>query len=159
MGQKIHACAGLAIVLALGGCAAPAPQEDDFASKLISEKAAIAAGAQRDFAALVAEDYSTVQRRQAAFETDTIDVDYIGNPKELIQTLAARYGMSFQETGRVIELRPINIRVKSVTPDAVLRNVGNQIHAGADVVLNRPAKSLTIEYKNRDAEQGVQKGS
>lgn len=160
MGLKLNVCAGLAMALLLGGCAtnANAPQEEDFASKLIAEKAAIAAGAQRDYASLLAEDYATVQKRWAAFETDIIDVDYIGNPKELVQSIASRYGMSFSEIGKQIELRPVNIRMKGVTPDALLRNLGNQMHAAADVVLDRPAKALIIEYKNRDiSNQGARK--
>lgn len=160
MGLKLNVCAGLAMALLLGGCAtnANAPQEEDFASKLIAEKAAIAAGAQRDYASLLAEDYTTVQKRWAAFETDIIDVDYIGNPKELVQSIASRYGMSFSEIGKQIELRPVNIRMKGVTPDALLRNLGNQMHAAADVVLDRPAKALIIEYKNRDiSNQGARK--
>ena len=161
MGLKLNVCAGLAMALLLGGCATNAPKdEEDFASKLIAEKAAIAAGAQRDYASLLAEDWTTVQKRWAAFETDTIDVDYIGNPKELVQSIATRYGMSFSEVGKQIDLRPVNIRVKGVTPDALLRNVGNQMHAAADIVLNKPAKSLTIEYKNRDtSDQHQRKGS
>lgn len=159
MGLRLTACASLAVAFTLLGCATPpAPMDEDFASKLIAEKAAIAAGAQRDYAALLAEDYSTVQKRQAAFDTDTIDVDYIGNPRELVQSLASRYGMAFNETGRPAELRPINIRMKAVTPDSVLRNIGNQMHLAADIVLNRPGKSLTIEYKNRDSEQNQPKG-
>lgn len=160
MGLKLNVCAGLAMALLLGGCAtnANAPQEEDFASKLIAEKAAIAAGAQRDYASLLAEDYTTVQKRWAAFETDIIDVDYIGNPKELVQSIASRYGMSFSEIGKQIELRPVNIRMKGVTPDVLLRNLGNQMHAAADVVLDRPAKALIIEYKNRDiSNQGARK--
>ena len=85
-------------------------------------------------------------------------MDYIGNPRELVQSLASRYGMAFSETGRPAELRPINIRMKGVTPDSVLRNIGNQMHLAADLVLNRPGKSLTIEYKNRDSEQNQTKG-
>ena len=43
MGLKLNVCAGLAMALLLGGCATNAPKdEEDFASKLIAEKAAIA---------------------------------------------------------------------------------------------------------------------
>ena len=149
-------CVALSV---LSGCASQKVAEGDdsegFARKLIAEKAAIAAGAQRDYAALLAEDYSTVTRRQAAFDRDTIDIDYIGSPKEIIQTIASRYGYSFNELGRPIDLRPVNIRVKGVTPEEVLRNVGNQMDAGGDVVLNRTAKSITIEYKQRDSAQVI----
>lgn len=153
MGLRLTAGAALA-ALVLSACGTTGqPREEDFASKLISEKAAIAAGAQRDYAALLAEDYSTVLKRQAAFDSDTIDVDYIGNPKELVQSVASRYGMAFNEMGKPVELRPINIRMKGVTPDNLLRNIGNQINAGADVVLNKQTKSVTIEYKARDTEK------
>jgi len=151
-------CAGLIAALLIGGCA-PMRQEEDFASRLISEKAAIASAAQRDYAALLAEDYSTVQKRQAAFETDTIDVDYIGDPKELVQTIAARYGMAYAETGRISDLRPINIRMKAVSPDSVLHNIGNQMDAAANVILNLPAKTVTIEYKAMNQDNDKKKGS
>src|SRR3990167_2351998 len=141
MGMKLNACAGLAIALMLGGCATPVPQDEDYA-------------------ALFAEDFSTVQKRWATFDTDTIDVDYIGDPKELVQSVASRYGMKFIENGKRLDLRPVNVRMKGVTPDALLRNLGNQMHAGADVILDRQAKIVIIEYKNRDAaEQNGQKGS
>lgn len=156
MGLRCHACTGLTLALMLAGCATNAPkEEEDFASRLIAEKAAIAAGAQRDYAALLAEDYSTVTRRQAAFDTDTIDVDYIGNPRELVQSIAARYGYAFSETGKTIDMRAINIRMKGASPDSVLRNIGNQVNAAADIVLNRNARTVVIEYKARDsAHQG-----
>ena len=157
MGLRCHACAGMTLALALVGCTTgnPTRGEEDFASRLIAEKAAIAAGAQRDYAALLAEDYSTVTRRQATFDTDTIDVDYIGNPRELVQSIASRYGYGFSETGRPIDMRPINIRMKGATPDSVLRNIGNQMNAAADIVLDRNARTVAIEYKARDsAHQG-----
>lgn len=140
----------------LGACASTtADKEEEFASRLIAEKAAIAAAAQRDYAALLAEDYTTLQKRWARFDEDVIDVDYIGNPKELVQSVASRYGMGFAEMGKQTDLRPINIRMKGVKPDDLLRNIGNQIHQGADIVFNKPEKLITIEYKNRDEQQPV----
>lgn len=156
MGFRLNAIASLAAVFLLGGCAnQPQVVEEDFASKLIAEKSAIAAGAQRDYASLLAEDYSTVLKRQASFETDTVDIDFIGNPKELLQTIASRYGMAFNEMGKSIDLRPVNIRVKGVAPEMVLKNLGNQMDSAADVVFNRSSKTITIEYKNRDSVQKV----
>ena len=145
-----------ASTLATGCATKPStePVPESFAHKLIAEKSAIAAGAQRDYAALLAEDHSTILRRQAAFEADTVDIDYIGSPRELVQTIAARYGYSFAETGRAIDLRPVNIRMKGVTPESILKNVGNQMDAAGDVVLNRMGKSITIEYKQRDSKGG-----
>ena len=146
--QKVYA--SLIAVLLMSGCAANGPEKEDFASSLIAEKTAIAAAAQRDYVALLSEDYSTLQKRWLSFDKDTIDLDFIGNPKELIQTIASRYGMSFSEVGRPVEFRQINIRMSGVKPDDALRNIGNQINAAADIVFNRTSHSITIEYKKRD---------
>lgn len=151
--QRGLAVLAAAVAALVAGCATKPtgePMPESFAHKLIAEKAAIAAGAQRDYAALLAEDYSTIVRRQAAFDADTVDIDYIGSPRELVQTIAARYGYSFAETGRLIDLRPVNIRMKGATPESILKNVGNQMDAAGDVVLNRANKAITIEYKQRD---------
>lgn len=80
--------------------------------------------------------------------------------RELVQSVASRYGMKFVENGKRLDLRPVNVRMKGITPDELLRNLGNQMHSGADVILDRQAKMVIIEYKSRDAaEQNVQKGS
>lgn len=139
---------------ALAGCAAPSSTTDDteaFASRLIADKVAVAADAQRDYVALVNEDKTVLLRKQAAMESDEVDVDYIGQPQELLQTFAHRYGYRYIESGKRTDLRMINVRMLKTAPVEVLRNVGYQVDSGADVVLDKNAKTLRLIYKNQIA--------
>lgn len=141
----------LLVVGSLFGCAStPVPVEEDteaFASKVIADKVGVAADAQRDYAALVNEDRAVMLKKQAAFDADLIDVDYIGKPQELLQTLAHRYGYKYVESGKRNDLRTVNIRVRRTSPVEVMKNVGYQIDSMADVVLEKNAKVLRLNYK------------
>lgn len=142
----------VAVITALVGCAS-SPQSttadtEAFASRMIADKVAVAADSQRDYVALVNEDMVVVNHKQAAIETDEVDVDYIGKPQELLQTFAYRYGYKYIESGKRVELRTINVRVQKVAPVEVLRNIGYQVDNGANVVLDKNTKTLRLVYKN-----------
>ncbi len=146
---------GLALALAsaaLAGCAtSPAPTTKDteaFASRLIADKVAVAADAQREYVALAKEDKLVLYRKQAALESDEVDVDYIGKPQELLQTFAYRYGYRYIESGKRVDLRTINVRVQQTPPVEVLRNIGYQLEPEAEVVLDKNTKTLRLIYKN-----------
>ena len=152
---------GLVLALAavaLAGCAtSPVPTTKDteaFASRLIADKVAVAADAQREYVALVNEDKSVLSRKQAAMETDEVDVDYIGKPQELLQTFAYHYGYRYIESGKRVDLRTINVRVQKTPPIEVLRNIGYQVDAAADVVLDKNAKTLRLIYGDVPANKG-----
>lgn len=155
MVRRVKRTTHIAFLLVIGslvlGCATtPEPVEEDteaFASKVIADKVGMAADAQRDYAALVNEDKAAMLKKQAALDVDLIDVDYIGKPQELLQTLAHRYGYKYVESGKRIDLRTVNIRVRRTSPVEVMKNVGYQIDAVADVVLEKNAKVLRLNYK------------
>jgi len=148
---KVISCA-VTVVATLAGCATQMqPSTNDteaFATRMIADKVAIAAEAQREYVALVREDMTVIDRKQTSIETDEVDVDYIGKPQELLQTFAYRYGYKYVETGKRMALRTINIKVLKVAPIEVLRNVGHQVDNSADVVLDKGAKTLRLIYKN-----------
>ena len=161
--------AALAIMLgaALSGCASneatkkEAAQIEDtqaFADRLIADKLAVAADAQREYVALVNEDQAVMAHRQKSLETDEVDVDYLGKPQELLQVFAHRYGYRFVESGRYRVLRNINVRMVKTPPIEVLRNVGYQITAAADVQLDKTHHVLRLIYKNKAIRQGPRRG-
>lgn len=139
------------LVLSLAGCAiGPAPNpvtEEVYANRLMAEKMAIAADAQREHAALVAEGQSRIERKQEMLELDLISIDYIGMPQELLQTIAYRYGYRFVEIGRRQQLRSINIKVEQTSPVDVLRTIGQQVDRNANVVLSLTTRTIRLEYK------------
>ncbi|UXI68339.1 DotD/TraH family lipoprotein [Tahibacter amnicola] len=135
-----------------GGCAsrAPRPAGNDteaFASRLIADRVDIAAQAQRDYVAWVAEEKRDSQHRFESIDTDAIDVDYIGRPVELLRAFARRYGLRFVTLGHEDDLRVVNVRMGSTTPMEVIRNVSRQISPYAEVMVDRDDRVLRLVFK------------
>jgi defect-in-organelle-trafficking protein DotD len=144
--------APLMLALFLVGCAIKPPAEvtpdsEAYARQLILERVDAAVLAQRELAASTVEGRQQVLRRQAALDVDEVDIDYLGKPQPLLEAVAFRYGYRYVETGKRDDLKTINIRVTKRPVVEVLRDVGYQIDAGADVVLDKDAKILRLIYK------------
>lgn len=141
------------LVVLLAGCAIGGGQGADgvshevYANRLLADKMAVAADAQRDYAALVAEGRSRVERKQEMLQQDLINVDYIGMPQELLQTIAYRYGYRYVEVGQRTQLRAINLKTTNAAPVDVLRSIGQQVDHQADVVLSLPTRTIRLLYK------------
>lgn len=134
------------------GCASKPPAEvttdsEAYARKIILEKVDAAISAQRDLAATTAEGQQQILRRQATLDADEVDIDYLGKPQALLESLAYRYGYKYIETGKRTDLKTVNIRVVKRGVLEVLRDVGYQIDGGADVVLDKDAKTVRLIYK------------
>ena len=147
----------LATAFLVAGCKTEQPvvrpveidEAQAFADRLIAEKIAVAADAQREFVALVNEDKAMMAQKQKSLETDEVDVDYLGKPQELLQVFAHRYGYRFVESGKYRTLRNINVRMTKTPPLEVLRNVGYQINSAANVILDKNAHVLRLEYRDK----------
>ena len=135
----------LSVTVFLSACASPNLERPT--QSIIRDKAAIAAEAQRDYAASVNQDAIALSRRRSAIGNDEVDVDYIGKPEALLEDMAQRYGYSYAEEGKKYELKTINVRMERALPIDVMRNVGNMVDDGADVVLNTVEKKITLVYK------------
>jgi defect-in-organelle-trafficking protein DotD len=147
-------------LLALAGCAGMSDRSSQgangpaYVDRLMADEVAVAADAQRDYATVLAENGRVLTRKQQAIMTDQVDVDYLGKPQEILQSMAYRYGYSYIETGRRVDLRIINVRVAKAAPVEVLRSVGYQISYGAEVVLDKKSKAVRLIYKNVPAGKG-----
>ncbi len=143
----------LVMLLALAGCATKPTAEqaradsEAHARKVIIDKVDMAVQAQRELAVATQEGKQMVLRRQAALTADEVDIDYIGKPQPLLESLAHRYGYKYMETGKRAELKTINMRVVKRPVIEVLRDIGHQIDSGADVVLDKDAKIVRVVYK------------
>mgnify|MGYP000250455473 CR=1 FL=1 len=151
----------IAIALVLTGCGTSNPDQvthEVYANRLMADKMAVAADAQRQYAALLAEGQSRVERKQEMLEHDQINVDYIGMPQELLQTIAYRYGYRYVEVGQRTQLRAINLKVVDMSPTDVLRSIGQQIDRQADVVLSYPTRTIRLTYKTPTVAGGKKRG-
>lgn len=137
----------LAVTL-LAACSSSRTSSDvSLAEAVIAQKISVAAAAQQDYLAILNEDSRIKNVRRDDFDNELIDVDYIGKPLPMLNAMANRYGFSLIEIGKRRDLRIINIRMKSVAPIEMLRNVSNQINYAADIILDKNSGTLRIIYK------------
>jgi len=135
----------------LAGCAS-APQHttadtEAFASRLIADHVGVASHAQRDFVAWEAEQRHDASQRYDALQTETVDVDFIGRPDELLRAFATRYGLMYVALGHREEVRAVNVRMTHTTPLDVIRNVSQQIAPQGEVVLDEAEHALRLIYR------------
>lgn len=137
----------LAVTL-LAACSSSRTSSDvSLAEAVIAQKISVAAAAQQDYLAILNEDSRIKTVLRDDFDNELIDVDYIGKPLPMLNAMANRYGYSLIEIGKRRDLRIINIRMKSVAPIEMLRNVSNQINYAADIILDKNSGTLRIIYK------------
>lgn len=137
----------LAVTL-LAACSSSRTSSDvSLAEAVIAQKISVAAAAQQDYLAILNEDSRIKNVHRDDFDNELIDVDYIGKPLPMLNAMANRYGYSLIEIGKRRDLRIINIRMKSVAPIEMLRNVSNQINYAADIILDKNSGTLRIIYK------------
>jgi defect-in-organelle-trafficking protein DotD len=104
--------------------------------------------AQQSFEQVLAENARTLTLKQRAIDSDQVDIDYIGKPQDILQTIAYRYGYGYAETGKRQDLRIINVRLSKTSPVDILRSISYQIAYGAKVVLDKKTKELRLVYLN-----------
>ncbi len=140
-------------VLMMAGCAVQKPAPDAgpdseaYARKLIVSKVDAAVQAQQQLAAVTEEGRAAVARKQGALDTDTVDLDYVGKPQPLLESIAYRYGYRYVEAGKRADLAFVNVKVSRQPVQELLRNISYQIDGGADVVLDKDAKIIRLVYK------------
>ena len=134
---------------ALAACATSSVSTDSrMAESIIASQVSVAADAQREYAAIIAEDARISYQKNEEMNTDVIDVDYIGKPLPLLQGFSTRYGYNFIEIGKRRDLRIINVRMKSTNPEEVMRSIAHQINYAGDIVLDKNTRVIRLVYKN-----------
>lgn len=142
------------IGLLLAGCATmashppPPTSGPEYISSLMASSVTQAVQAQQAFEQVLAENARTLSLKQKAIDTDQVDIDYIGKPQDILQSIAYRYGYGYVETGRRQDLRIVNVRLSKISPVEVLRSISYQISYGAKVILDKKTKELRLVYLN-----------
>ena len=88
----------------------------------------------------------TLDYRQRSFETDKIVVDYIGKPRNVISSIAIKYGYRFVEVGQPRDLPIVNFTQVYSTPEQLLINLNAQLGDQADLAINKNEKIITLVY-------------
>ncbi|MFA6230961.1 MAG: DotD/TraH family lipoprotein [Rhodanobacter sp.] len=142
------------IGLLLAGCSTmashppPPTSGAEYISSLMASSVTQAVQAQQAFEQVLAENARTLSLKQKAIDTDQVDIDYIGKPQDILQSIAYRYGYGYVETGKRQDLRIVNVRLNKISPVEVLRSISYQISYGAKVILDKKTKELRLVYLN-----------
>ncbi|MDK2123867.1 DotD/TraH family lipoprotein [Parachitinimonas caeni] len=124
------------------------PPPDLDVTRLINDKAQLAVDAQRE---LTAAAYARLEQDAKAAErlsTDRISLDFVGELETMLTSLANKYSYELVVLGK----RPpqqvlVNVYVKDRSVIDILKNVGLQVDAMADVRLDRSARRIELIYK------------
>ncbi|OOR88638.1 hypothetical protein B0181_07940 [Moraxella caviae] len=88
----------------------------------------------------------TLDMRQASFENDKVYVDYIGKPRQLLASVAIKYGYRFIEVGNVRDLDTVNFTKVHGTPEDILINLNAKLGDTASIAINKQDKTITLIY-------------
>jgi defect-in-organelle-trafficking protein DotD len=144
MTAKRYAVAVLAVALA-GGCSFKSSilgngdkATEAYASALIADKASIASGEMAKYKITNRTGKDDLQARRDSYANDFIDVDYVGAPAPILETLATRYGYTYVEVGRHNNIL-VNLKYKALPAPEVLSLIASQV---------QPLAKLDVDNKN-----------
>lgn len=139
--------------LIMTGCATT--QDTSYANGSISSYSPLEIVAQESQKALQAQQIltkfkqaqnATLDIRQRNFETDKIVVDYIGKPRNLLSSIAIKYGYRFLEVGTTRDLPIVNFTQVYGTPSDIIVNLDAQLQNQAKIAINENEKVITLIY-------------
>lgn len=114
--------------------------------EIISQESQKALQAQQILTKYKQAQNQTLDFRQKSFETDKIVVDYIGKPRNVISSVAIKYGYRFDEVGKIRDLPIANFTQVYTTPEQLLVNLNAQLGNQADIAINKNEKIITLVY-------------
>lgn len=114
--------------------------------EIISQESQKALHAQQILTKYKQAQNQTLDYRQKSFETDKIVVDFIGKPRDVISSVAIKYGYRFIEVGNPRDLPIVNFTQVYSTPENLLINLNAQLQNQAELSINKNEKIITLVY-------------
>lgn len=142
-----------AAVFSIVGCASTQNGIDRTANietysplEIISQESQKALQAQQILTKYRQEQNQTLDYRQRNFENDQIVIDYIGKPRNVISSIAIKYGYRFIEVGQPRDLPTVNFTQVFSTPENLLINLNAQLGHQAELSINKDEKIISLIY-------------
>lgn len=114
--------------------------------EIISQESQKALHAQQILTKYKQAQNQTLEYRQKSFENDKIIVDFIGKPRDVISSIAIKYGYRFIEVGNPRDLPIVNFTQVYSTPQDLLVNLNAQLGKQAELSINKNEKIITLVY-------------
>jgi hypothetical protein len=124
------------------------PNSPEYIEAMLIQKSSEATEAQKAYVMIVAEQQQAKEEKQAAFDTEYIEVqNFIGKPNSLLKALAHRYGYEYREEGFAKNLPTLNLDIKNDPPIEVLKQISYQINSVADMIVDKDQKIIRLIYR------------
>lgn len=108
-----------------------------------SQKALIA---QQSLKTAQAEHLKQLQAKQARFNVDLINANYIGYPEILLNSIAATYGYRYLEAGPAKTLPIVNFTNRKVTAFELVKDIAVFIDGQASITVDHQNKTIVLTY-------------
>lgn len=109
-----------------------------------SQKALIA---QQSLKTAQAADLQIKQQKQARFNVDVINANYIGAPEVLLNSIANTYGYRYLEAGPTKTLPIVNFTNRKVTAFELVKDIAVFIDVQANIAIDHQNKTIVLTYK------------
>lgn len=109
-----------------------------------SQKALIA---QQSLKTAQAEHLKLKQTKQARFNVDLINANYIGYPEILLNSIATTYGYRYLEAGPAKTLPVVNFTNRKVTAFELVKDVAVFVDGHANITVDHQNKTIVLTYK------------
>ncbi len=109
-----------------------------------SQKALIA---QQSLKTAQAADLEIKQKKQARFNVDIINANYIGAPEVILNSVANTYGYRYLEAGPTKTLPIVNFTNRKVTAFELVKDIAVFVDAQATITVDHQNKSIILTYK------------
>ncbi|MFB6350055.1 hypothetical protein [Moraxella marmotae] len=152
MNQKFLLAAAVISSAALAGCASTPSHittknlQSYSALDIVAQESQKASNAMQVLTKYRQAQNMTLDQRQANFESDRIVIDYIGKPRQILASMAIKYGYRFIEMGNVRDLPTVNFTKVHGTPEDILINLNAKLVNQASIAINKNDKTITLIY-------------
>lgn len=115
--------------------------------EILAQESQKALLAQQSFKTAQAEQLRQIQVKQARFNVDVIDANYIGTPEVLLNSIANTFGYRYLEAGPVRPLPIVNFTNRKVTGFELVKDVGVFVDSYANITVDHQNKTIVLQYK------------
>lgn len=115
--------------------------------EIIAQESQKALLAQQSYKTAQAENLRQIQVKQARFNVDLIDANYIGTPEVLLNSVANTFGYRYLEAGPVRSLPIVNFTNRKVTGFELVKDVGIFVDSYANIIVDHQNKTIVLQYK------------
>ena len=141
----------IAVAMLMTGCQSTYNSDLNPVSPLniIAQESQKAVVAQQSLKTAQEGQLRNLQIKQARFNVDVLNVNYIGTPEVLLASVAANFGYRYLEAGPVRALSVVNFTNRKVTANELVKDVGVFINGQANIVIDHQNKTIVLQYLPR----------